>query len=193
MRDYPELLIIRHGQTEWNRAGIMQGHHDSALTDLGRQQARDLNRLLAHCDLTPEHRAWVSPLGRTRATAQIALAGHFDDVIPDERLTEVCVGEIEGMTLEDAIHAHPHVFDGKGPFEWHFATREGEDFALFSGRIQAWLDELTAPAVVVTHGITSRVMRALVLGLGQGGIADLPGGQGIIHRVRDGVADILAL
>ena len=66
--DTPELLIIRHGETEWNREGIMQGHLVSPLTGRGRQQARDVATLLARLGLGPKFRAWVSPLERAQAT-----------------------------------------------------------------------------------------------------------------------------
>ena len=189
---YPELLIMRHGQTVWNRAGIMQGSRDSELTGLGRSQARELNGLLARAGLTPEHRAWVSPQGRAQATAGFALKGHFAAWTTDARLAEIHVGEFEGLTFEDAVRTHPAFADRPGHIGWQFHAPGGETYAQFRGRVQSWLDDLKQPAVVVSHGITSRVMRAVVLGLGEGELGDLPGGQGIIHRVRDGRADILA-
>ena len=189
--DLPDLLIIRHGETEWNRSGIMQGHGDSALTQKGRQQAQSLNALLATAELTDQHRAWCSPLGRARETADIALAGHFTTWTEDARLKEINVGEFEGMTFEDAIQSDPRFVDLPGPVGWQFHAPGGESYAEFHRRIASWLAELQAPAVVVTHGITSRVMRAIALGLEFNDLGNLPGGQGIIHRVRNRVADIV--
>lgn len=188
----PELLIIRHGETEWNRAGIMQGHGDSPLTEKGRNQAAGLRELLSKAGLTKNHRAWCSPLGRARQTAEIALAGHFETWKIDKRLMEIGVGELEGMYFEDAIQSDSRFAAMPGPVGWQFHAPGGESFSQFQGRIAAWLEELQGPAVVVTHGITSRVMRGIVLGLGKDKLGDLPGGQGMIHRIRDGVADIIS-
>ena len=188
----PDLLIIRHGETEWNFQGRMQGALNSDLTPHGHAQAREVNVLLADAGLTPDHRAWCSPQGRARQTAELALAGHFDTWQTDARLSEVSVGQYEGLLFEDALAEHHQTRPQDGPFDWHFHAPGGDNWHDFQGRIAAWLSELQAPAVVVTHGITSRVMRAIALGLGRQGVQDLPGGQGIIHRIRDGKADILA-
>ena len=187
----PELLIIRHGETEWNQAGVMQGHLDSPLTDLGQQQARDLATLLGQAGLGPQHRAWVSPLGRAQATARLALAGHFDEWTTDDRLSEVCVGQAQGLTYEYMLAAFPQLAEYPGRFAWQWQVPRGETFAQFSGRIGDWLAGLDAPAVVVTHGVTSAVMRSLLLGLAADRLDNLPGGQGVIHRFRNGRADVI--
>ena len=189
MRDYPEILIMRHGETEWNRAGIMQGQMDSALTDKGRVQAAELAALLAGAGLTAEHRAWVSPLGRAQQTAAITLPDLFSDWTTDARLAEINVGPAQGMRFEDMLAAFPELSAHRGQIGWQFHVPGGETCDQFAGRIQSWLDELTAPAVVIAHGVTSRVLRALVLGLDD--LNEIPGGQGIVHRIRDGRADIL--
>jgi broad specificity phosphatase PhoE len=187
----PELLIIRHGQTEWNRAGLMQGHLDSPLTTLGQRQARDVATLLETVGLDPDHQAWVSPLGRAQATAKLALAGHFEDWKTDARLAEICVGPAQGMAYEDMVAEFSHLAKIKGRFGWQFDVPGGETYAEFSGRIAEWLMALDAPAVVVTHGVTSAVMRALALDVPRDNLDDLPGGQGVIHRVKNGCADMI--
>ena len=188
----PELLIIRHGETHWNFQGRMQGALNSDLTEHGQAQARGLRDLLACAGLTRDHRAWCSPQGRAQQTAGLALEGHFEHWQTDARLAEVSVGAYEGLLFEDAMAEHQTRHPHDGPFEWHFNAPGGESWDAFSGRIASWLSELETPAVIVTHGITSRVMRALVLGVGKAGVAKLPGGQGMIHRIRDGVADVIA-
>ena len=80
---YPELIVIRHGQTQWNLEGRWQGHGDSPLTAKGEDQARAIGGILARAGITAEsHRAYVSPSGRARATARLAL-GEGWDPIPD--------------------------------------------------------------------------------------------------------------
>ncbi len=183
----PEIFILRHGQTEWNREKRAQGRMDSPLTDLGREQARAQNTLLKSAALPPDTRYYCSPLGRTRQTAELALAGLADDVILDARLMEVSVGECEGQLLADCAARWPAVFDTGMWGEWCFLAPGGEGFHAFSQRLQSWLDELATPAVIVGHGMVSLILRGLVLGLDMEASLALPGGQGVVYHVKDGV------
>ncbi len=186
-RNYPELYILRHGQTEWNAAGRMQGSMDSPLTRLGREQAAMQGRILRSAGLSSETTYHCSPQGRARQTAELALAGLTDTPRFDNRLREVSVGEFEGVTLKDLENDWPDLMGQDSPFSWHYRSPGGEGFGAFQSRISDWLEEITGPAVVVTHGMVSGVLRGLVLGLGPDGIAKLPGGQGVVYHVRDGV------
>lgn len=123
--DTPELLIIRHGETEWNREGIMQGHLDSPLTGRVRQQARDVATLLARLGLGPKFRAWVSPLERAQVTARLALAGHFDDWTTEDRLAEVSVGQAQGLTFQAMLRAYPQLAEYPGRFGWQWQVPGG--------------------------------------------------------------------
>jgi probable phosphoglycerate mutase len=143
--NYPELFILRHGQTEWNREKRAQGWMDSPLTDLGREQARTQNELLQQAGLPADTSFHCSPLGRTRQTAALALAGLTRDIHFDERLKEVSVGECEGLLIDDCIKRWPEVFATGLWGEWCFIAPGSEGFAAFSARIQSWLDELSGP------------------------------------------------
>ena len=190
--DYPELFILRHGQTEWNREKRAQGHMNSPLTELGVEQARAQNMLLRQAGL-PENVAFhCSPLGRARQTAELALAGLAETIHYDDRVMEICVGECEGMLLEDCAARWPAVFDSGIWGEWCFLAPGSEGFDAFSKRILSWLDDLTGPTVVVAHGMVSLVMRGLVLGLDMEGSLALPGGQGVVYHIKEGVHRKLA-
>ena len=95
-----EIILIRHGETEFNLAGRIQGTRDSALTDEGREQAEKLGALMK------EHRsypaAWfVSSQGRARETSRILRnAIGLDNLppeVPDDMLCEVNCGTFEGL------------------------------------------------------------------------------------------------
>ena len=73
MFDHPELYILRHGETIWNRQGRYQGRKDSPLTQKGRQQAVRQRKLLNAIETLPR-KVFVSPLGRTVETARLAVA-----------------------------------------------------------------------------------------------------------------------
>ncbi len=192
MTRYRELFILRDGQTEWNREKRAQGHMDSPLTELGRQQARTQNALLKQAGLPADTAFHCSPLGRARQTAALAFDGLAREVVYDDRLKEVSVGACEGLPLEDCQRRWPVVFDTGLWGEWCFLAPGGEGHAAFAARITSWLDDLRGPTVVVAHGMVSLIMRGLVLGLDLADSLALPGGQGVVYHVKDGVHRRLA-
>ncbi len=189
MAQYPELFILRHGQTEWNAAGRIQGHMESVLTDLGREHARAQGRILRDIDLPVGTRFHCSTAIRARQTAALALIGlpGAESVQFDDRLREIGVGECEGLLRSECQQRWPHLFEGDHPAEWIFDAPGGEGFEAFRARITAWLDEQDGPRVVVAHGIVSKVLRGIVLGLDRAASLDLPGGQGMLYHLADGV------
>lgn len=184
---YPDLLILRHGQTMWNAAGRFQGQQDSPLTKLGRAQAAAQHEILTEIATDERFDLFCSPLRRTRKTAEIALAGRKTPITFDDRLMEISVGQLEGLTMLDIEHEFPEVIRDRLPFEWNFHCPGGESFTDLKERVQSWLDDLTNPTIVVTHGIVSRMMRGLVLGLDIKGMEQLSGGQGMVYFIKDGV------
>ncbi len=185
-RAYPELFILRHGQTEWNREKRAQGRLDSPLTELGRAQAKTQNMLLRQARLPAGTTFQSSPLGRARQTAEIAFDGLARTIGFDERLMEVSVGQCEGMLLSECARRWPDVFDTGIWGEWCFLAPGSEGFAAFSRRILSWLDDLNGPTVVMAHGMVSLVMRGLVLGLDMQDSLALPGGQGVVYHLKNG-------
>ncbi len=101
------LMIIRHGETEWNRDRRFQGHGDSPLTAKGRAQTEALGKRLA---ATPFDQLISSDLGRTRQTAAI-IAGHTGHVIQtDPRLRERHYGVLEGLNIQEIRRDHAAVY-----------------------------------------------------------------------------------
>lgn len=93
--------LIRHGQTDWNKAGKMQGHTDIPLNDQGKIQARQLAEHLSRQNLKWDA-IYSSDLQRASMTANI-ISGvlHLGDVRVDERLRERSYGKAEGMTVAE--------------------------------------------------------------------------------------------
>lgn len=182
---FTELYVLRHGETEWNREGRWQGVFDSPLTEKGRAQARAVGDLLRDIGVTPRtHRFFVSPQGRARETARIVL-GAEAEATTDDRLSEIGVGDWAGKRREEIISA-AGLPPGAGFLDHYRVAPGGEPFEALFARVEAFLRDLDGQAVVVTHGITSRFLRAAALGWGVDRVGELPGGQGVVHRLRGG-------
>ena len=192
MSDFPELYILRHGESAWNAENRMQGRLDSPLTAKGREQARHQNKILKDAGVTGADFLFISsPLGRARETADIALFGLGGIVREDERLAEIAMGRYQGLTTQQIKDRFPGAFDEKDPFFWYNTVLGGEGFDALQLRVNSFLSRLRGPAVVVTHGILSRFLRGALLGLDRKGMAKLPGGQGIVFHVKDGKHAVL--
>jgi len=187
---YPEIYVLRHGQTVWNAEGRLQGALNSPLTVLGRAQAEAQGRILAQCDLAGFD-AFCSPLGRTIETAGLALAPLVRAVTTDPRLREIEVGEWSGLQRDTLGVA----YDPRDPpgetLSLYDAAPGGEGLVRLEARCRDFLESLCGPAVLVTHGITGRMLGALHLGGGVETLDDLPGGQGIVFHVKDGKHETL--
>ena len=179
---YPSLYILRHGQTEWNADDRMQGSLNSPLTALGREQAEAQHAILKDVDLTG-YEAIASPQGRAFHTASIALRDLFPRIRTDNQLVEIGLGAWEGKYRKECLHPESQ----ENVFALYEQAPGGEGFTKLHARCLAFLSRLEGPAVLVTHGVTSRMLRLILLGLGTERIADLPGGQGVVYHLEDGV------
>ena len=183
---FPEIYILRHGQTEWNAENRMQGALNSPLTPQGAADAARQGAILAQRDLTG-FQFWCSPQGRAVQTAGIALARIAAHIRTDDRLREIGVGDWAGL-LRDTLPMP----DGPDPVAAQYAMApNGEGFTALTARCEAFLTDLRAPAVLVTHGITSRVLRRILAGEAAIAVATAHGGQGRVYHIKDGIQQLL--
>jgi probable phosphoglycerate mutase len=148
------FLLVRHGETEWNAQGRLQGWRDSLLTEQGRAQAAALaERLVAE---RPD--ALVSSdLGRALATAAPIAARLGLEVIPEAGLRERRYGIIEGMTWPEAQAAQRELYLRLHARDQDFPVPQGETGREFCDRVLAAFERLAARhrgarLAVVTHG-----------------------------------------
>ena len=186
MYPYPELYILRHGETLWNQQGRLQGQKDSPLTDKGRQQALAQGEVLRSVKSLP-HIVFVSPLGRTLTTANLA-APFIKTHVKDPRLLEINFGAWEGATRDAISQKFKAPLQGS---EWFFKSPGGETFQMISTRVMSFLQELEDPAIIVTHAVTSKVLRGIYLGLDQADLLKLPAEQGCIYHLYKGTEAVL--
>ncbi|WP_120501365.1 histidine phosphatase family protein [Roseovarius sp. EL26] len=183
----PPIYVLRHGETIWNVERRLQGRRDSALTERGHAQAEAQGRLLqALLKDIPTPDVYCSPLGRTRQTAQIALQGIDLEVKYDARLQEVSAGEWEGRTRPDLFEELGMEDGPSTEFTLFTNAPGGESVAELQARCTSFLNYLTGPTVVITHGVTGLMLRALALCLDDSDMRQLERGQGCIYRLQDG-------
>jgi broad specificity phosphatase PhoE len=167
----PLLYYIRHGETDWNIVGRLQGQSEIPINQKGRGQAQrcgeTLRELLARDGIVPAQMDYVaSPLGRTRQTMQIVRGAlQLDDLgyRVDARLTEISFGSWEGFTTDELRARWPAEAEARECDKWNYTPPGGESYAAVSLRVHAWYRELTRDAVVVAHG---GVLRGLLVQLG---------------------------
>jgi broad specificity phosphatase PhoE len=164
VRPVTDLLLVRHGETDWNRDGRWQGHSDTHLNEVGREQAARLAGELDAVDVV-----YSSDLARARETAEIVAQRLGLDVRVDERVRERSFGAWEGKTgreIEAEFRdAHTRWLAGEGP-----GADDAEPFASFAARVQSFLTDVLArhpdeTVLVVAHGGSIRVIHALASGL----------------------------
>jgi broad specificity phosphatase PhoE len=152
-----EVVLVRHGETEWSRTGKHTGRTDVPLTDEGRRQAELLRESLASRSFA---RVLTSPLSRAAETCR--LAGFESAELRDE-LVEWDYGEYEGISTPDIRAERP------GWFLWRDGCPGGESAADVGARLDALVAELKAldgDAAVFAHGHSLRVLTARWLDLG---------------------------
>jgi len=189
------ILLVRHGETEWNLSRRIQGWGDSPLTARGAAQAEAIGGHLAQ---TPEARGMpivASPLGRARRTAELiqAVRGDSSPIVFDDRLKEVSIGSWDGLDRDEIETVSPGIFARYGQ-EWYFRTPDGETYDAFAGRLGGWLAEFgDRTVIVVAHGIVTRVLRGLYAGLPRLEALSLSVPQGVIWRLADGRIEEIAV
>src|SRR6266542_7167027 len=191
-----ELILLRHGETDWNRELRFQGHVDVSLNAIGLEQARRLARRLAG---EKAHRLYASDLLRAQQTAhpvarQLGLA-----IVSDAGLREQSFGRVDGMRVDDIKVQHPQAWEGWLRFQEDFCMPEGESTRQFHARVMDAVQRLVAAhrgetVVVVTHGgVLDMIYRtARSLGLNGPRQSEIPNAGLNRVRVHDGGIDILA-
>jgi probable phosphoglycerate mutase len=190
----PTLYYIRHGETEWNAVGRLQGTQDVPLNDLGRSQAAHVGGVLAGLFARDGCNKFslpfvASPLGRARATMELVrgtLNQPPHDYTIDDRLREIAYGEWEGSTLAQAQACDPERFARRLADKWNVSAPGGESYAAVQARVSDWYDRLRVDTVAVAHGGTAR---ALMVALGLEtplSAADLLIEQGAVYVFSDG-------
>lgn len=164
------ILLARHAETVFNARGRMQGNVEhTPLTRAGIAQADAMGALVAaELDAPGNLDIWASPAGRTLQTAAVIaehLGRDFFDINIDPRLREIEVGDWEGRFYAEVIaETGPILHPDHGVFS--VRPPGGEWYPDIAERLRSWLASLSPgrDMLVISHGVTLRVLRGLLEG-----------------------------
>jgi probable phosphoglycerate mutase len=185
----PLFYFMRHGETDWNAEGRLQGQRDTPLNAVGCGQATAcgeiLRSLLARDGGDPQSFDYVaSTLVRARKTMELVRAEVGLDAVgyrTDARLAELAFGSWEGLTFAEIKQnpAHMQELATREHDRWGFRTPGGESYADLLVRVAEWHATVARDTIVVAHG---GVARALIV---QFGVE--PPAAATVHPIEQGV------
>lgn len=163
-----ELLLIRHGETDWNRDGRWQGQLDVPLNAHGLEQAAALAEALS---IEPLDAIFTSDLRRARQTAEVLAAATGASVVEDRRLREIHLGRWQGLTQKEISLGQDEALDRFRANPADAPPPEGETVLEVQLRMQAAVVDVlrTHPhgrVAIVSHGLALAALKASLLGLG---------------------------
>ena len=162
-----ELVIIRHGETEWNTQHRMQGHSNSNLTKLGNLQIKALGDWMKKTTFSHVYSS-DSPRARETAEAITVHSGHFLNI--DKRLRERNLGIFEGLTSEEAMQKHPEIYRLFKTAGAEYVIENGESIHQLLERAFQFIEEIRINhpfqrVLLITHAGVVRVLIKNILGI----------------------------
>lgn len=164
-----KLLLIRHGQTAWNREQVFRGGADVPLDRAGLAQARALARHLGSSDIAA---VYCGPLARARRTAELVAAPHNLPVTVLPGLDDMRFGAWEGNPLSVVERSHPEQYMLWGTAPWRLSIPGGTTLRQVESRSWRALRAIVSqhdPSVtvaIVTHRVVLKLLMLKMLGIG---------------------------
>ena len=192
------IYLIRHGETTWNRIGRLQGQADSPLTHHGTKQAEAVGNALREELAGGPFRFWASPLTRTRQTAAIicdVIEHDYETITFDDRLKEITLGDRDGYAgWRELARDFPEEAEIRRTDRWNYRHPNGESSQMVQDRVRPILGEWKKAGgvhVVVSHGVTIKILRGLQLKLNGDETYALDRPQEAFHRLWGDQIDII--
>ncbi len=161
------LLVVRHGETEWNAQQRFQGHGDSPLTPKGRSDVSALGRRLKQLDF---ERLFSSDLGRARETAALIAEHTGHRIVTDPLLRERHYGVLEGLTIPEIKSQYAECLQKLGEGDPDMVIPQGESHRQLYDRnirfVERFMrDHAGTTALLVVHGGVLDSLLRFVTGL----------------------------
>ncbi|MDB5651422.1 MAG: histidine phosphatase family protein [Hyphomicrobiales bacterium] len=166
------LIFLRHGETDWNAEGRLQGGQDIPLNAKGLAQAEAAGRIVGKIVGRDKARLEAfdyvaSPLGRARRTMELARGALALDPFAyriEERLRELSFGRWEGMTWPEVQVDDPGAAARREADKWSLVPPGGESYAMLCDRLRPWLETIDCDTIAVAHGGVARCLMYLLAG-----------------------------
>lgn len=183
------ILFVRHGETDWNRNGLIQGSIDTDLNARGHEQAQAVAKLLARRkEEWADFQIVVSPQKRALQTASHVLAAlGRDSHGVDARVRELAFGVWEGKPFWELKASPVYPADAEGRFYWR--PEDGESYEDGVARVNDWRASLHRPTLVISHGAVGRCLMGAVAGCRPEDLVNLATPQGAYCRLQNGQID----
>ncbi|ERI90079.1 alpha-ribazole phosphatase [Clostridiales bacterium oral taxon 876 str. F0540] len=163
-KNFMQIYLLRHGETEENKSRFYYGKLDVSLNDTGIVQSRKAGELLKEIKFDS---IYISDRKRTRETAEIALNNKGLNLIADKRINEIDFGKFEGKNYEQIQREFPSEYEMWNNNWKEFAPPGGESYRQFYNRIKEFLEDILHKeqenVLIVTHGGVIRTIYCCVL------------------------------
>lgn len=156
------IYLIRHGETEWNTEKRLQGWKDSSLTQRGIESAEALYHHFSDMEF---RRVYSSPSMRAFKTAEIILGEREVEIIADDNLREIALGQWEGKTRAEIEQLDSDQYDHFWNAPHRYRPKDGEEFIQVQNRAMETIHNIvkeneSGNILIVTHGITLKLILA---------------------------------
>ena len=185
----PTLYLIRHGQTDWNAKGRLQGQTDIPMNEFGKSQVASNAKKLIDLRADLEQFDFVaSPINRARETMQLirqTLGLSVEEFHTDDRLKELNYGEFSKYTWDELRQTRPQDVMDRFDNSWSYVIPAGECYAMLSKRVLNWFHELERDTIVAAHAGVSRVLQGYFAKCPENYVAFLEAPQDRVLVIKD--------
>ena len=190
-KNLPVIYFIRHGETDWNKQGLIQGSIDTELNAHGIEQAKAVAAALAQKrEELFGFQFVVSPQKRAQQTMGFiasALGISMASVKTEPRVRELGFGVWENHPFWELKDSPIYPADAESRYDWR--PEGGESYADGVARVDDWLSSIMQPTLVVAHGAVGRCLMGYVAGLAPAALVTLKTPQGCYCRLQNGQID----
>ena len=194
--NYPTIILLRHGQTEWNLKSRYQGRGDSSLTIKGKKESKEnAKKLKRYIESFDNIQIYSSPIGRAKESAYIVceeIGVKKEEIIFDDLLKEFSYGIFEGRTKEECKEIYPDIFRQREENKWLYKIEGGESYVDVTKRLKRWLKNIDSKktVVIMAHEMINRTLRGICRDLDIDEILKLRQSNNTVFLLKNG-AEIL--
>jgi len=154
------ILLMRHGETQWNKSERFRGTYDIPLNENGQAQAKILAQALRDKNITM---ACTSPLSRAVETAQISLADRDIEILANDKLTDIDYGDWTGLTKSEVMQRWPEEYDVWSTRPALAEIPGGESLSKLFDRSCTFMDEISKrykghTVAIIAHRVINKLL-----------------------------------